>query len=75
MPAMNCDHQIFNVFRRMNAPVHRRQVKVVIFLHHPCGCEEIIFRQRIIDIRQPHPRGLRFARVNNNVIFRLAGRR
>ena len=31
----------------MNAPIHRRQVKVVIFLHHAGGSEKIVFRQGV----------------------------
>ena len=52
MAAVNRNHQILNVRRRMNAPVHRRQVKMIIFLHHAGGREEIVFRQRIAHVRQ-----------------------
>ena len=75
MTAVNRDHQIFDVRRRTHAPVHRRQVKMIIFLHHAGGREEIVFRQRVAHVRQTESGGLQFQRVNDDVKFRLRGRR
>ena len=47
MAAADGNHHVADVVRRMDAPVHRRQVKVIIFLDHAGGRDEVVFRQRV----------------------------